>query len=52
MEIFRDITTTIVCLSIVAVVYLCVDRVSTTIDRVNATCPGPLKAGDYYTPEE
>lgn len=29
-----------------------VDGIAKAYKDAHATCPGPLKAGDYYTPEE
>jgi hypothetical protein len=48
----REIWAAFVWATLLTTLYLCVDRVSIAIEREKATCPGPLEAGDYYTPEE
>lgn len=49
---FREVLAMLLLLAIITTLYLCVDRVSDAVESVYATCPGPLQAGDYYTPED
>lgn len=32
--------------------FIIVDRIAVTYERTPGVCPGPLRATDYYTPEE
>ncbi len=49
---YREIFAAFVWATILATLYFCVDRIALAIESTHATCPGPLRAGDYYTPEE
>lgn len=49
---YADILFFISILACLCTVYFCIDRIATVFERTLATCPGPLEAGDYYTPEE
>ncbi len=51
-KIFDELMCFVVWLSMLITLYFCIDRMATAAERTHATCPGPLQAGDYYTPEE
>ena len=40
----------VICTTVVMVTLLCGSAY--LAEKDDATCPGPLQAGDYYTPEE